>query len=62
MLQPSDPMDPAAPVKTFRVRLIRFDRPESQTFAIQSHSEAAARTAAQIRAGREWRVARIERP
>ncbi len=47
-------------MKTFRIRLIRFDRPESKTLQIRSNSEAGARTQAQSRAGREWRIARIE--
>jgi hypothetical protein len=45
-------------MRSFRVRLIRFDRPESQMLTLRSNSEAGAR--AQKRAGRAWRVARIQ--
>jgi hypothetical protein len=44
-------------MRSFRVRLIRFDRPESKTITLRSSSEAGAR--APKRAGRAWRVARI---
>ena len=46
-------------MRSFRVRLIRFDRPESKTITLRSSSEAGARAQAQKRAGRAWRVARI---
>ncbi len=44
-------------MRSFRVRLIRFDRPESKTITLRSSGEAGAR--APKRAGRAWRVARI---
>ncbi|MCR9094039.1 MAG: hypothetical protein NXI30_07470 [bacterium] len=47
-------------MRSYRVRLIRFDRPQSKTLQVRSNSEAGARTQAQSRAGRDWRVARIE--
>ena len=62
-----DAIESTAPARTwdtqmrsFRVRLIRFDRPESKTLQIRSNTEAGARAQAQSRAGRDWRVARIE--
>lgn len=50
----------SAQMRSFRVRLIRFDRPQSKTIMIRSNSEAGARAQAQSRAGRDWRVARVE--
>ena len=47
-------------MRSYRVRLIRFDRPQSKTFQVRSNCEAGARAQAQSRAGRDWRVARIE--
>lgn len=47
-------------MRSFRVRLIRFDRPQSRTLQIRSNSEAGARAQAQSRVGRDWRIARIE--
>ena len=46
--------------RAFRVRLIRFDRPESKTLQVQADSEGGARAQAERRAGRDWRIARIE--
>ena len=48
------------PVRGFRVRLIRFDRPESKTIVLRAKTERAATQMAQQRAGRTWRVARIQ--
>ena len=49
-----------ANVRGFRVRLIRFDRPESKTIVLSAKTERAASQQAQQRAGRTWRVARIQ--
>lgn len=67
-LAPNETMEPAAAkprtwdtrMRSYRVRLIRFDRPQSTTFQVRSNSEAGARAQAQSRAGRDWRIARIE--
>ncbi|MEM9175054.1 MAG: hypothetical protein AAGC67_07445 [Myxococcota bacterium] len=67
-LAPTESTEPAvqAPrtwdtqMRSFRVRLIRFDRPQSKTIQVRSNTEAGARAQAQSRAGRDWRVARIE--
>ena len=67
-LELTDPIEPAemAPrtwdtqMRSFRIRLIRFDRPQSKTLQIRANNEAGARAQAQGRAGRDWRVARIE--
>ncbi len=46
-------------IRTFHVRLIRFDRPQSKMITIRSNSEGGARSRAQAQAGRDWRIARI---
>ena len=66
--EPSETMRPVAvprrtwdtQMRSYQVRLIRFDRPQSKTLSIRSNSEAGARAQAQSRAGRDWRVARIQ--
>ena len=45
--------------RSFRVRLMRFDRPQSRTLSISSDSEAAARSDAIAQAGRDWRIVSI---
>lgn len=47
-------------MRSYRVRLIRFDRPQSRMLTLRANNEAGARAQAQSRAGREWRIARIE--
>lgn len=47
-------------MRTFRVRVIRFDRPESKNLTLRANSESAARAQAQSRMGRDWRIARIQ--
>lgn len=47
-------------MRSFRIRLVRFDRPESRMLTVRANNEAGARAQARSRAGREWRIARIE--
>ena len=68
LLDPNETIDAAAArpragdprMRAYRVRLIRFDRPESKRLQVRSHSEAGARAQAQRSAGGDWRIARIE--
>ena len=53
------PRDWDTQMRTFRVRLIRFDRPQSKTLTLRANSESGARAQAQTKAGREWRIAGI---
>ena len=46
-------------MRSFRVRLMRFDRPQSKTITIRANNEAGARAQAQGREGRDWRIAGI---
>lgn len=46
-------------MRSFRVRLMRFDRPQSKTLTVRANNEAGARAQAQGRAGRDWRIAGI---
>ena len=46
-------------MRSFRVRLMRFDRPQSKTLTVRANNEAGARVQAQGRAGRDWRIAGI---
>ncbi len=46
-------------MRSFRVRLMRFDRPQSKTITIRANNEAGARAQAQGRSGRDWRIAGI---
>ncbi len=55
-------MDPAMPLgqergpRAFRVRLMRFDRPQSRTLLVRAPGEAQARARAQAEAGYDWRI------
>ena len=46
-------------MRSFQVRLIRFDRPESRMLTIRANNEAGARAQARSRAGRDWRIASV---
>ena len=46
-------------MRTFRVRLIRFDRPQSRMLNLRANNEAGARAQAKSRAGRDWRIASV---
>ncbi len=44
-------------LKSYRVHLIRIDRPESQVITVRSPNETAARTHVLARIGHDWRIA-----
>lgn len=46
-------------MRSFRVRLMRFDRPQSKTVTVRANNEAGARAQARGRAGHDWRIAGI---
>lgn len=43
-------------MKTYRLRLVRYDRPQTKMVTISCESEHAARCRVSARFGREWRV------
>ena len=47
-------------MNSYRVRLIRFDRPETQTITIRSANEAGARAHVLARMGHGWRITSAE--
>ena len=44
-------------MKTYRLRMVRFDRPETKIVTISSQTESGARARALARFGQGWRVA-----
>jgi len=44
-------------MKTYRLRMVRFDRPETRILTISSQNESTARAHALARFGHGWRVA-----
>jgi hypothetical protein len=47
-------------MNSYRVRLIRFDRPEVQTITVRSENESAARAHVLARVGHGWQIASAE--
>jgi len=47
-------------MKSYRVRLIRFDRPETQIITVRCKSEFEARAHVLERVGHAWRITSAE--
>ena len=47
-------------MKSYRLRMIRFDRPETQTITVRSENEFAARAHVLARVGHGWRITSAE--
>jgi len=47
-------------MKSYRIRLIRFDRPETQIITVRSESEVEARAHVLARADQGWRIAAVD--
>jgi hypothetical protein len=50
---------PGDRLRSFRVRLMRCDRPQSRMLLVRARNENGARARAREEAGRDWRVASV---